>query len=242
MVGFFRYGLQYGDYLLEIALLGVVVYRSFWRRRADVFLFLASLVAIDVVFRPVVLYRYGVGSHEYFYTYWLSNITLQLAAFLLVCSFFRSACLQNQKTWHVLRLALPTVFLLMVAISGISIWHKYSELSTSFNFINELSQYLYFACLVLNTLLFIMMQYVEVADDHLSMLVCGLGLQFAGPAAGMAVVVLAHGQQYAREASGFIEQLCTLGMLATWLYAVTRVSRTAPRPVREEPGIVEQAA
>src|SRR5579864_3340323 len=208
-----RYVLQYGDYFLEVVLLGVVVYRGLWRRLVGLSLFLGSLVALDVVARPVVLYGYGLRSPQYFYTYWLSNIGLQLAAFLLVCSFFRSACISQLKWWHVLRLVLPTVFLLMVAISGLSIWRNFSQLPASIAFIIQLEQYLYFACLVLNTLLFIMIQYVEVADNRLPMLICGLGLQFAGPAAGMAVVTLAGNGVGAQHISSCIDQLCTLGML-----------------------------
>jgi hypothetical protein len=236
--------LQYGNYLLEVVLVAAVLSRGLWRRLPGFSLYLLSLVALDTVGRPLVLYRFGIRSTEYWYTYWFTNVVLQLAAFLLVCAFFRAACAHEEKYWHVLRLALPLVFLFTVALSVVSIWH--GQLSKSGTkpllFVAGFEQYMYFACLVLNTLLFIMMQYVEVADNRLPMLVCGLGLQFAGPAAGMAVVVLTGAQDYANSLISHIDPLCTLGMLLTWLYAVTRVPRTAPRPVREEPLTVEQAA
>lgn len=217
--------LQYGDYLLEIGLLGVVVYTGSWRRLAGVSLYLISLSALDVVIRPVVLYRFGFASSEYWYTYWLSNVGLQLAAFLLVCSFFRSACSQNQQRWQVLRLALPMVFVLAVGISVTTIWRNYGDLGQ--NLITGVAQDLYFACLVLNTVLFVMMQYFEVADDRLPLLVCGLGLQFAGPAAGMALLSLTHQSPNAGTLAGYIEQLCSLGMLLTWWHAVKRSPRQA---------------
>ena len=233
-----RHILLYGDNLLEVAVLGAVVYRSLWRRLGGVSSYLVLLVAIDAVIRPVVLYGYGIESRQYYYTYWLSNVGLQLAAFLLVCFFFRSVCAQKQEWWRVLRLALPSVFVLTLLLSSISIWHNYRSLSTSTAFVAELEQYLYFACLVLNTLLFVMLQYVDVADDRLPMLVCGLGLQFAGPAAGMALVVLAGHQTFV---SLYVDQFCTLGMLLTWLYAVNRVPR-ARTVVYEGGGAAERAA
>ncbi|HEV2493520.1 MAG TPA: hypothetical protein VG204_10685 [Terriglobia bacterium] len=233
--------LQYGDYLLEVVLVAVVVYRGLWRRLPGVSLYLLSLVALDTIGRPLVLYRFGFHSTEYWYTYWITNVALQLAAFLLVCYFFRSACANEERLWHVLRLALPLVFLLTVALSVVPIWQgRLSKMNM--DFVAQFEQYMYFACLVLNTLLFIMMQYVEVADGRLPLLVCGLGLQFAGPAAGMAVVVLTGAQGFAKSLVSHIDPLCTLGMLLAWLYAVTRVPRTAPRPVRQAPRAVEQAA
>ena len=232
----FRDLLQYGDYLLEIAVLGVVVYRGLWKRFLGVSSYLVFLISVDAIFRTTVFYAYGITSRQYWYTYWLSNVGLQLAAFLLVCYFFRSACAQQPNWWQVLRLALPLVFLLTVALSAVSIWRNYSELRL--DSVSELEQYLYFVCLILNTLLFIMMQYTELADDRLPMLVCGLGLQFAGPAAGMALLVLTHQSAQAKTLAGYIEQLCTLGMLLTWMHAV---KRTPSRRKATEEGMAAQS-
>lgn len=224
--------LQYGDYVLEVAVLGLVVYRGLWKRFAGVSLYLVFLISVDAIFRMAVLHTYGLSSREYWYTYWLSNVGLQLAAFLLVCYFFRRACEQRPEWWKTLKLALPLVFLLTVVISAVSIWRNYSHLQLSA--VSELEQYLYFACLILNTLLFVMMQYTEVADDRLPMLVCGLGLQFAGPAAGMALLVLTHQAVQAKTLAMYIEQLCTLGMLLTWMQATKRAPSRPGAPVRGE--------
>lgn len=220
MANFVVHVFQYADYLLELAVLALVVCRGQSRRLGGVSLYLISLVGIDAILRPVVLYGYGIRSNEYYYVYWLSNVALQLAAFLLVCSFFRSACSEQPKWWHVLKLALPLVFLLTVSLSVATIWRNWTHLRLGS--LSELEQDLYFASLILNTLLFISMQYLELADDRLPMLVCGLGLQFAGPAASMALMVLTHQSSQAQTLLQFVEQLCTLGMLLTWMHAVRR--------------------
>jgi len=95
------------------------------------------------------------------------------------------------------------------------------------HFIVDLQKNLYFTCLVLNTLLYILMQKFETADDELNMLVCGLGLQFAGPAAMLALVFLSPNHQYTNPLFAFVSPLCTLGMLVTWFYAVAPGPKTA---------------
>lgn len=230
------YILRYGVYSLELGLLVLILRRGQVKRLAAVFVYLTSLAAIDALGRELVLHYYGWQSNQYAYFYWLTNALLQLAALLLVCSFFRAVFAQQKRWWDVLKLALPMVFVLVAAISLFSIWRNYSRVA-KFEFITEFEQYLYFTCLILNTLLFIMMQYVESPDEVLPLLVCGLGLQFAGPAASMALVVLAPGRAYAQVLMSHLEPLCTFGMLLVWLYAVTR----APSVVRERrPRAIEQ--
>ena len=70
--------------------------------------------------------------------------------------------------------------------------------ATSFTlFIIEFNQNLYFTCLVLNTLLYILLQQIDSADDELGLLVCGVGIQFAGPAATLALLTLTTGEHFA---------------------------------------------
>ncbi len=236
MDAFVSHVLQYGVYSLELGLLVLLVRRGECRRLTGVIAYLTSLVLLDAVGRPLVLYRYGVSSVEYNYCYWLSNALLQLAALLLVCSFFRAVFAREKKWWDVLKLALPMVFVLVAAISLFTIWQNYSQVP-KMRFISVFEQYLYFACLILNTLLFIMMQYVESADEVLPMLVCGLGLQFAPPAASMALMVLVPGREYAQVLLNYLEPLSTFGMLLVWLYAFNRAPKTVrvrqPKPMRQ---------
>jgi hypothetical protein len=239
MVDFASHVLQYAVYSLEIGVAIALVCRGYGRRLAGVFVYLVLLVGVDAVGRPLVLHRYGFDSNQYTYFYWLTNALLLLAALLLVCAFFRSAFAREKKWWDILKLALPLVFVLVVAISLFSIWRNYKEVPTA-KFISEFGQYLYFTCLVLNTLLFIMMQYVETADDVLPMLVCGLGLQFAGPAATMALLTLAPHNPLAVALMRNLEPVCTLAMLSVWLYAVNRGPITVRRTVREGRAAVPQ--
>ena len=84
----------------------------------------------------------------------------------------------------------------------------------------DLSQNLYFSCLVLNTFLYIMIQQLEIEDDELGLLVCGLGVQFAGEAAGLALVHVTLGETFSRVLFSFLNPVCTMGMLFIWIYAI----------------------
>jgi hypothetical protein len=95
-------------------------------------------------------------------------------------------------------------------------------------FIVEFSQNLYFTCLVLNTLLYVMLQQLAIDDDELGLLVCGMGLQFAGEAAFLALLHLTSGENFARVLIGFLNPACTLGMLLIWTYAIVKTPQTAP--------------
>ena len=86
------YGLQYGGYILEFAVLVLILRTGRWRRWMGVSLYLLLLLSVDAVGRPLVLHKYGVSSTQYEYFYWLSDVVLTLGAFLLVCSLFRRAC------------------------------------------------------------------------------------------------------------------------------------------------------
>lgn len=213
-------GLQYAVYLLEAGVLGYILLRRRERSLLPVALYLGLLVAVDGLSRPVVLYRYGLTSLQYGYFFWLTDVLLALGAFLLVCLFFRRACAEHRELWQVVRLVQIFVLILVAGISLFSLSRNFDHLFT--RFIVEFQQNLYFTCLVLNTLLFILMQQLQSADEELSMLVCGMGIQFAGPAANLALVYLTPGQQFGAELYRHIGPLFTLGMLLTWFYALAR--------------------
>lgn len=226
------YGLTCLVYFLEVGLLAFVLYRGLWQRLKGVSAYLVALLAIDGVGRTYVLYSYGFSSRQYAYFFWLTDVLLVLAAFLLLCSFFRRACLKEPRMWGLLRLMLTFVLILVLSISWFSLHRNYSNLFS--RFIIEFQQNLYFTCLVLNTLLFILIQRTQSADDELTLLVVGMGIQFAGPAANFALVYLTPGQQFGSILYAYLCPLCTLGMLLTWLYAVVRVPEAAGIPAREE--------
>jgi len=220
-----RYGVQYGVYLMEVALLVFLLQQGTWRRLRGMAVYVTLLLVTDGVGRPFVLYSFGLSSREYAYFYWLTDVVLTLGAFLLVCAFFRRACVREEKMWRFLRLLLAFVFVLILGISIISLSRNYTHLFT--RFIVEFQQNLYFTCLVLNTLLYILMQQIATADDELTLLVCGMGIQFAGPAACLALLYLTSAAPYSKSVFTYVPPLCTLGMLLTWFYAVARAPRAA---------------
>ena len=232
--------LQSGFYYLVdglvLGLLLFLVYQGLWKRLTGVSLYLFALLLIDGVGRRYVLYHFGAVSNAYVYFYWLTDAALALGAFLLICTFFQRACAKDTKLWPFLRLFLVFVFVLVLGISALALSRNYANLFT--RFIYEFNQNLYFTCLVLNTLLYIMMQQIETADDELGMLVCGMGLQFAGPAANFALMFLTPDHtpayEYAKLLFGFVGPLCTLGMLLTWFYAVARLPKTVRVPASKQ--------
>ncbi len=230
------HGLQYGIYILEGALCLLLAKQGAWRRQLSFFVYVTLLFAVDGLARPAVLDHFGRASMGFFYFYWLTDVALAMGAFLLTCSFFRRACKQEEKLWRFVRLFLVFVFLVVVAISVLSLTRHYTQLYTVF--IVEFSQNLYFSCLVLNTLLFVMMQQLAIEDDPLALLVCGMGLQFAGEAAGLALLHLTSGGDFARLIFSFLNPICTLGMLIIWIYAVTK----APQTVLSPSSVGKQAA
>ena len=232
----------YGPYVASLFLQGALVfslvYRRLWKRLRAVLTYLTALLLIDGAARSFVLYKYGFSSREYAYVFWITDVLLTLAAFLLLCSFFRRACLHEEKMWRFLRLALAIVFILVLGISSVSLAQNYSSLFGIF--IVEFQQNLYFTCLVLTTLLFLLIQRLQSADDELTLLVVGMGIQFAGPTASLALLNLARGQEFARSLVAYLGPLCTLGMLLTWFYAVALLPEAAR--IRARAGEVAEMA
>ena len=220
------FGVQWTVQILELGLLVYLLYRGLWKRHAGVLVYLFSLLLVDEVVRRYFFHTYGLGSLKYAYSYWLTDVLLGLEAFGLMCIFFRRAC--TPQFWRVLRLSLIAVFIFVAAISYLSLSHHKHNLLH--NFIYGFEQNLFFTCLVLNTLLFVMLQRIEGADQELGLLVCGMGIQFAGPTAGLALVHLTVGGQSAYSLLHHIAPLCTLGMLLIWMYAVCRFT-TLQEPV-----------
>jgi len=213
---------------LATLLLLFAIRKQAWRRLGAPFGYLCSLLLIDGFGRQYVLHRYGLASVQYRYFYWLSDVVLALAAFIVVCALFRRACADDVKLWRFVRLILVFVFVLVLGISLASLTREpqpgSGRLETAFFF--EFQQNLYFTCLVLNTLLYIMLQQFQIEDGELHLLVCGMGLQFAGPAANFALASLTS-LETAHSLYVFLGPLCTLGMLLVWLYAVIRIPKPA---------------
>ena len=224
------HGLQYGIYILEAVVCVLLASRGGWRRHKGLCLYVTLLFGLDGVARPAVLNYFGRASVQFAYFYWLTDVVLATGAFLLTCSFFRRACTREEKLWRFIRLLLVFVFVSVVAISALALTRHYTQLYTVF--IVEFSQNLYFSCLVLNTLLFVMIQQLAIEDDELGLLVCGMGLQFAGEAAGLALLHLTSGDNFARIVFSFLNPACTMGMLVIWIYALVKAPAAVPVRLR----------
>jgi hypothetical protein len=234
------YVLQCVGHAIEACLVLYLVRSSEWKRLGGVALYVISLLVAGPG-RLYAVHKYGVASREYFYVYWSTDLLLVISAFLLVCFLFRRACRDVEKLWRFVRLLLPFVFVLVVAISGLIFSHNYRALFPYFVF--EFNQNLYFTCLVLNTLLYLLLQYIESTDDQLGLLVCGVGIQFAGPAATLALVHLIGAERFAQSLNSLVMRFCTFGMLLVWAYAIVRVKdRTIKVTRREIPVLAEVTA
>jgi len=232
--------LQYVGILIEVTLVVYLACSDRWRRQGGVSVYLTSLLVAESA-RVLVWHECGLNSREYFYVYWSTDFLLVVSAFLLVCSLFRRACRDEERMWRFVRLLLVFVFVLVVGFSGLIFSRKYSDLFPYFAF--EFNQNLYFTCLVLNTLLYLLLQYIESADDQLGLLVCGVGIQFAGPAATLALLHLIGAGHPAQSLNSFVMRSCTFGMLLVWAYAISRVKVDATRVTRREgPALAEVAA
>ncbi|MBI1941187.1 MAG: hypothetical protein HYS33_06740 [Acidobacteria bacterium] len=233
------HGLQYGVYVLELFLFLFLLRRGEWRRLTGAWLYVGFLFLVDGLARPYVLYRFGFTSTQYAYFFWLTDAGLLIAAFLLVSDLFRRACRNEEVLWRHVRLLLNLVFVLVLAISLISLHRNYQNLFSSF--IVEFQQNLYFTCLILVTLLFFLLQYMESMDEELILIVTGMGIQFAGPAASLALFYLAPEQNYSRAVWNYGAPLCTLAMLLLWFYATTQGPKAlaVPGPGRKASGLAE---
>lgn len=212
--------LGYSASLLEALLLVYIVVRGRAKRVPEIVFYLAASVALNST-RLYALHSYGFSSRQFSYCYWTTDLLLVFTAFIVVSSLFHRACSQNTEMWRYLRMVLGGVFVLVTAMSAFSLSGHKGEVYSFF--IVEFSQNLYFACLVLTTLLYLMILKLEIADDRLGLLVCGLGIEFAGPAAGLALVYLTGGTEISRVIGVYFVPLCDVGMILTWFYAVSRV-------------------
>jgi len=221
--------LSYFGYFLEASLLVYLLRKGYARRLWEVVFYLVTSLGV-IAARSYTLHRFGLTSSQYGYCYWTTDLLLVLAAFVVVGSFFHRACSENNEMWRYVRLLLMTVLFLVAGISAFSLLHHSDQIFTSF--IIEFQQNLYFACLVLNTLLYLSVMKMAVADDRLGMLSSGLGIQFAGPAACLAFYYLTGGDQFASTLTVFLLPLCDAGMTLTWFYAIARTPQAAPVPRR----------
>ncbi len=93
---------------------------------------------------------------------------------------------------------------------------------------------------MLNTLLYLLLQHIDSADDQLGLLVCGVGIQFAGPAATLALIHLTRGERFAHSLGSLAMRLCTLGMLLVWAYAIVHVKDKAIQVTRREAPVLAE--
>jgi len=216
--------LGYGSCILEAVLLVYLLVRGYAKPLWELVLYLAMSVGVAGS-RSVTLAKYGLTSPQYGNCYWTTDLLLVLAAYVLIASFFRRACSHNQEMWQFVRLLLAAVLFAIGAVSYFSLSNHQGKLFSFF--IVEFSQNLYFASLVLTTLLYLMTLRMDIADERLGMLVCGLGIEFAGPAAGLALIYLSRGAEISRVIGVYFFPLCDIGMILTWFYAISRIPSAA---------------
>jgi len=220
-----RDGIQYAGYLLEFSVFIFLIRKGGWKRHAALALYVISFLVLDGIARPLYLYHYGFHSQQYKVCYWVTDLLLTLAAFLLIVTLFRRALSEESEWWQVARNVLGSVLLLVAVASYFGLEHNIQHLLAAF--IAEFQQNLYFTCLVLNTILYGTVARFHLHDDELGLIVCGLGIQYAGPAANFALIHLTPGHQYFIALYSYIGPLSNVGMFLTWLYAVTRARRPA---------------
>jgi hypothetical protein len=208
-------GLQYAGYGVELTLLVLLLSPKRIKRFTALCAYVAALFGVDAVGRVWVLHHYGSKSTAYFYSYYLSDLLLALGVFLLLCALFRRACRDHEQVWKFIKPILIWVLLLVIFISAAALRHNFSHLFSTYIF--EFNQDLYFVCLLLNTALYLMVQRFK-AESDLSLLVCGLGVQLAGPAAGWAFASLKGNGMILM----YLSPICSLAMMGIWIYAITR--------------------
>ncbi|HEY6292257.1 MAG TPA: hypothetical protein VI455_11970 [Terriglobia bacterium] len=229
-------GLQYLCYALELGLLLLLLNRGYGRGLTALCFYVGGLFAVDSVVRPWFLHQYRLTSPQYFQAYWLTDALLTLGTFLLIYTFFLRTFSRDHETWAFIRPVLWLVLILVLALSCFAIKQHYAQPFTRFVYL--FSQNLYFTGAVLNTVLYVMLQRRPESEPDLQLLVCGLGIQYAGSAATFALIRLTHNQNdTARLLAPYLAQVCTLAMLGTWFYAASRVFRTASRKLVSRPSV-----
>lgn len=219
--------LSYTGVVFEAGLLVVLLRRRLAVDLWEISLYLLTALSVGAA-RYYVLARYGFASQQYGTCYWATDLLLVLAAFVLVVSFFRRACSENAEMWQFVKMLLGAVLIAIAVISYFSLANHRGEIFSSFTI--EFSQNLYFASLVLTTLLYLMTLRMDLADERLGLLVCGLGIEFAGPAAGLALVHLTSVPEVSRLVGIYLIPLCDAGMILTWFYAISRIPGLAKVP------------
>jgi hypothetical protein len=237
--GIASYVLQYAGNLLEAGLFLYLGWGRQWKKQRGALFYLLALL-IAGAGRDYTAFQFGLGSRQYYYVYWGTDYLLVISAFLLVGLLFHRACWREEKMWRYIRLSLGFVFFLVVGISALSISRNQDNLFSYFTV--EFSQNLYFTCLVLNTLLYLLLQQIESTDDQLGLLVCGVGIQFAGPTAMLALLHLTGGEHFAESLTTSVMRFCTLGMLLVWAYAIIYAGKKATQASpRRSPVLAEVA-
>ncbi len=214
-------GLQWGGYALELALLIILLSRGYLRNLRSLCIFVGALFAVDACLRPLSIHFFGERSLQYYNLYWVTELVLVMASFALICAFFQRACLKHHELWKMVKPALALVLVLELCISSLTFLQRYHNHLLFTPFMYDFSQDLYFTCVVLNTVLYLMLQWFKDRDQMLHLLVCGLGIQYAGPAANTALILITHNAD-ARQFFAYLSPVCGCAMLAIWVYAVAR--------------------
>lgn len=214
---------------LNLFIVGLCVRRSWFRKYLFLNLFLIFNTAADLV-RWWTYYSYGFTSLRYFYIYLYTDVALVFFTYLLVLSFYDNVFRHSIFRRYVRR-TLGLLFLVLVAISAIALRHSTDQFFSRLFF--ELEQNLYFAGLLLNSLLWISLNHLRVESKRLALLATGLGIMFASHAAKYSFHYLFQGTALSTVATS-IPPFAYLLMLSLWAYTFLRVPEDVPaaEPVR----------
>jgi hypothetical protein len=232
-----KHFIGYADEAIEATLLlylAAAAIRGRWRGLAPIGAYMLVSVGVGIA-RELTFLHYGPLSRKYAICYWLTDFLIVLSVFLLICYFFRRASLGGAPhLWPHIRLLLLTVFVLTGAASYFIVASHHATFFPYF--VLEFQQDLYFVCLVLTTMLYLLVVQFDSGDEQLGLLVAGLGIEYAGFAASLALFHVTGGGSLYQTAAGYLFPLCDIGMTLVWLYTAIRVPyRVAAREVRRAP-------
>jgi len=218
--GLFGYIVWIVSCLLEA---GVVVC-AIKKKALRPYLFLNLYMAAELfasVSRYNILHQYGLMSLQYRYFYYYSDALLTIFLYLALTSLFSSVFSEMHAEKHV---RFGAVFLLCgtAAFSYAVVYQSQARFLT--NFVNELSQNLYFVGLVLTYVLWAAVLKLRETRTRLIQLILSLGVYFSLFAANYAL-----GNLYPSAGSvlQFLPPLFGCFLPAAWAYAFWRIPEDA---------------
>lgn len=151
------------------------------------------------------------------------DLCMSVASYGLLYTFFRRISLQLGVPF--LQMALVSC---AVGVAALGVTQVGS--SPAIWIWSSVNENLYFSCLVLTTVLYLVCLRTTASDDNLGLLITGFGVQLSGPAAAYALAFLKNDAHLLNSFVPWFSRGCTFVMLLTWAYAVVRVKPPSGLP------------